>query len=404
MTRLYDSPVVSAAWRQRLQSLFERTQSDPPPDLAPIVRDELQVDLSARYGGLSIPHPFGKGSGQLSCTLPQVQADVAAGLAFIVLKTVIAEGPGGERTMEAWTIPQTRMRVEQLEVGDGRIGWTVTWKGRGWAGSLDQYLEFFAAAIEVARESDVPVVPSVKYHLPAGEELRVEEYQHTTERLLAVWDRAGCGGDMLLEKDFSPTLAGDQRARDQERILDWLVTVPKLVHAAAPGRVRLGIKVMNALFDDEFQVEMMRVLSERADPPPAFLVAFNRLFDAERQVAYGGWELSDRNLRVLDAARHALPPLPPLPPLSGTGNICSGRMMLEYAVRGCENGQLHTFFQLPLSQYTAAGGSRTVRALHTLLLHPKEGLVVWLRHMHEAGKLDARDGVVHFLDLVDAAR
>src|SRR5256886_7046226 len=33
------------------------------------------------------------------------------------------------------------------------------------------------------------------------------------------------------------------------------------------------------------------------------LVCFNRLFDAEQGVAYGGWDLSARNLRVLDAVR-----------------------------------------------------------------------------------------------------
>ena len=78
--------------------------------------------------------------------------------------------------------------------------------------------------------------------------------------------------------------------------------------------------------------------------------------------------------------------------------------MVEYALRGCESGQLHTFFQVPLSEYTAAAGSRTSRALHSLMLHPTEGIVVWLRHLHETGALDPRDGMVHFVDLVDRAR
>jgi hypothetical protein len=125
------------------------------------------------------------------------------------------------------------------------------------------------------------------------------------------------------------------------------------------------------------------------------------LFDPDLRIAYGGWDLSERNLRVLDLARKLLPQLPHL---SATGNICSGRIMVEYARRGCENGQLHTFFQVPLSEYTAVGGSRTSRALHTLMLHPTEGLAVWLRHICEMGGLDMRDGVVHFLDLADGAR
>jgi hypothetical protein len=205
-----------------------------------------------------------------------------------------------------------------------------------------------------------------------------------------VWKKAGPGGAMLLEKDFSPTLAGDDRARQGETILRWLASVPRLVEQTAPGQTRLGIKLMNALFDDAFQVDMVGAAMQAR---PAFLVAFNRLFDPVRQVAYGGFDLSDRNLRVLDAVGAM--------DLSfcATGNICSGRMMVEYALRGAESGQLHTFFQLPLSEYTATGGSRTARALHTLMLHPEEGLVVWLWHLNQTGELPERDGAVHFSDL-----
>ena len=400
MIDLPQLPRVSAQWGGRLLRLLESTRDDPQ-DLPDRVRDELDVDLTARYAGLAIRHPFGKASGQLSCTLHQVAADVEAGLAFVVLKTVIAESPDGRRSMEEWSVPETRMRVEPRIAPDGRRGWTVTWTGRGWSGSLGDYLEFFAGALDIARPRDVPVIPSVKYHLPSGgEPVCIAEYRHTTQCLLAVWDRAGCGGPMVLEKDLSPTLAGDERAQQRDTVLRWVEEIPRLVDAAAPRTTRLGIKLMNALFDDAFQLEIVRSAAERADPRPAFLVVFNRLFDRERGLAYGGWELSDRNLRVLDLLRYAQPSLEHLPPLCATGNICSGRVMVHYAMRGCESGQIHTFFQLPLSQYTATGGSRSARALHTLLLHPTEGLAVWLRHLNEAGLLEERGGKVCFLDLV----
>jgi hypothetical protein len=151
---------------------------------------------------------------------------------------------------------------------------------------------------------------------------------------------------------------------------------------------------MNALFDDDFQVEMTRVAAAAS---PAFLVAYNRLFDPVKKLAYGGFDLSERNLRVLDLLR-ATPGLR-LPPLSATGNITSGRMMVEYARRGAENGQLHTFFQVPLSEYTATRGGRTARALHTLMFHPEEGIVAWLWHLNEEGLLEERNGTIHFLDL-----
>src|SRR2546429_8763839 len=122
-----------------------------------------------------------------------------------------------------------------------------------------------------------------------------------------------------------------------------------------------------------------------------WLVWFNRLFDAARGVAYGGWDLSDRNLRVLETqlTSHASAGTPGL---SGTGNVCSGRMILEYARRGCESVQLHTFFQLPLSQYPATQGSRTQRALHALVFHPNDGLIAGLLELEAAGGREGGGG------------
>ena len=396
--KLSGLPKFSQASRAKLDAVVRRTAGDPTADLADVVREELHVDLATQYGGMPIPHPFGKASGQLSCTLSQVDDDVKAGMAFVVLKTVIAEDATGARSMEAWTVRDTRMHVEERLSTSGRTGWTVTWTGRGWSGTLGEYLTFFEGALTAAKDAGIPVIPSVKFHLPAaGEPYRTDEYRHTTTQLLDVWDRAGPPGAMSLEKDFSPTLAGDDRAADLDGVLRWLQDVPGLIEAAAPGRLRLGVKVMNAVADDDFQLEMLDTLIGRATPPPAYLVVFNRLFDRAQGVAFGGWDLSYRNLRILAAARERGMALPPL---SATGNICSGRVMLEYALLGCENGQLHTFFQLPHREYTATAGSRSARALHTLLLHPLEGLVPWLWHLHESGRLERSDGVLRFRDTI----
>ena len=99
-------------------------------------------------------------------------------------------------------------------------------------------------------------VPSVKYHLPRlGEPFRTEEYRHTTERLCRAWGAE----ELPLEKDFSPTLAGNELADEQEQILRWLREVPGQVRAAAGATpVRLALKLMNARFDDAFQLEMLR--------------------------------------------------------------------------------------------------------------------------------------------------
>jgi hypothetical protein len=373
----------------RLADDFRRFGRAMPPDPAAHIREAYGIDLAARYLGYAIPHPIGKGSGQLSLNADQLETDRAAGLAFSVLKTVIAEDEAGDRTMAAWAIHETRMRVERRSAADGREGWTVTWKGRGWDRSFEDYLALVRLAGDLTRSGGLLAVPSVKYHLPRLEEpFRDAEYRHTTGAIVEAWG----GGDVPLEKDFSPTLAGDALADERARILRWLREVPARVRSAAgPARLRLALKLMNARFDDAFQREMMAAAGG-ADA----LVCFNRLWDPTAAVAYGGWDLSERNLRVLRQTRGTGPAR------VGTGNVCSGRLVLDYARAGCESVELHTFFQLPLAEYPATEGSRTQRALHALLFHPADGLVSGMLALERAGVLHRRAGELRFLDLVDA--
>jgi hypothetical protein len=363
---------------------FERFKRELPRDFPAHVQEVYGIDLTARYLGETIPHPIGKGSGQLSLNEGQLEVDAAAGLAFVVLKTVIAQDAAGAQSKAAWAIHEAKMKVERRGGG-----WTVTWKGRGWDRSFDEYLALARVAGDLTRAGQLLVVPSVKYHLPRLDEpFKEAEYAFTTRALAAAWREPL----LLLEKDFSPTLAGDALAGEQAQILRWLREVP--THIRAQAAVRLAVKVMNARFDDAFQVEMMRAAGS-ADT----LVVFNRMFDSKHGVAYGGLELSERNLRVLDGMPKGLPEL------SGTGNVHSGRMILEYARRGCESVQLHTFFQLPLEEYTATDGSRTQRVLHQLVFHPADGLIAGMLDLEAEGALERRGGELHFLDLAaDAHR
>jgi hypothetical protein len=149
---------------------------------------------------------------------------------------------------------------------------------------------------------------------------------------------------------------------------------------------------MNARFDDAFQIEML----EAAGSADA-LVVFNRLWDQAHAVAFGGFDLSERNLRVLAQARQRGMRTPPL---VGTGNVCTGRILIEYARLGCESVQLHTFFQLPLPEYPATEGSRPQRALHVLLFHPIDGLIAGMLDLETKGLLERKNGELTFLDLL----
>lgn len=381
------NPQLPRQLRSRLVMDFERFKRGLPADVPAHARERYRVDLTGSYAGRRVRVPFGKASGQLSMTAPEVRADAEAGLGFVVLKTVIAQDAAGTRSMEAWAVHESAMRVEPMVAASGRAGWTVTWKGRGWDRSFEDYLALYREALVIAAEALMPVAASVKYDLPvAGVPFREAEYDYTTRALAEVG-----GPEMILEKDFSPTLAGDARAGARQTVLRWLRDAPALVKCRAP--LTLGLKLMNALMGDDFQVEMLRAAAD--NPDVDFVVLFNRLFDPERSVAYGGWDLSDRNLRVLDLYTSNFGPLG----FCATGNICSGRMMVEYALRGATSGQIHTFFQLPLGEYPALEGDRTARALHALLYHPEDGLIAWLAHLGETGSLAPRQGLLHFLDI-----
>jgi hypothetical protein len=228
----------------------------------------------------------------------------------------------------------------------------------------------------------------VKYHLPHGDEpFRDTEYRFTTARLAQAWGT----GPLLLEKDFSPTLAGDERSGERHAILRWLTEVPDRVRTAAPDSARIALKLMNARFDDDFQLEMVGAAGS-ADA----LVVFNRLWDAAAGVAYGGWDLSDRNLRVLERLRSAGTPHPPL---SGTGNVVTGRVVAAYARAGCTSVQVHTGFQLPRPEYPGEAGSRPALLLHRLLFDPHDGLIACMLELEEQGVLERTRRELRFLDL-----
>jgi hypothetical protein len=389
--RLRGAPRIGERFARQLAGDFERFRDGLPRPLEAYVLSTYGIDLESDYGGLTLKNPFGKASGQLSLARHQVEKDAEAGLGFVVLKTVIAQDRSGEQTMHEWAIPETRMLVERIRGRSGVDGWTVTWKGRGWFDTFEAYLQFFDEALTVGGGASMPVVPSVKYHLPTPEEdlWKEEEYTFTTVALVEIWAKHHGARPMPLEKDFSPTLAGSERAAQQAKILEWLGTVSGLIHRAAPGRISVGLKIFNTLFEDSFQLRMLDVVhaipwgEERCD----FLIYANRLFDPAKKfedkvgVAYGGPDLSDRNLAALErflSAQFETPGGFELLPVGATGDIHSGRLAAEYLLRGASSFQMHTLFQLPDAEFAMRSGSKTDKALHHLLFHPEEGFLAWI--------------------------
>src|SRR5207237_8587397 len=118
--------------------------------------------------------------------------------------------------------------------------WLVRCKGPGRAPTLGGSLGLVRSGRDVTRAAGPLVVPSVKYHLPRLDEpFRDAEYRHTTGRLARAWGTP----PLLVEKDFSPTLAGDALADDRAQILRWLREVPGRIRAASPLPVRVAAKL-----------------------------------------------------------------------------------------------------------------------------------------------------------------
>jgi hypothetical protein len=312
--------------------------------------------------------------------------------------------------MEAWAIKESRMVAEPItSIRTGASGWTITWRGRGWWQSFEDYLDLVRQGVALGLAKRMPVIPSVKYHLPGQDEShwREDEYQHTTQSLLQAWRDGGGSEPMPIEKDFSPTLAGSDLAGQRATVLTWLRRVPALIRAAAPRQVLIGLKLFNTLDEDAFQFAMLREVHENVQPD--FLVYANRLFDPGRAfdglqgVAYGGPDLSDRNLSMLTELRDwqvagssGAKPLE----ISGTGNICSGRLAMEYALRGCTSFQIHTLFQLPAEEFSMRRGSKVQKAVHRLYFDPSEGFIIWAAHAaRRLGLCADGGGTIRFLDL-----
>src|SRR5262245_38003680 len=89
-------PDVPVPLLRQIATDVERFAHDGlPHPLEPYLLETYRVDVSSVYAGLPIRNPWGKASGQLSMTLAQVEEDAAAGLGFVVLKTLIAEDAAG---------------------------------------------------------------------------------------------------------------------------------------------------------------------------------------------------------------------------------------------------------------------------------------------------------------------
>ncbi len=376
-------------------SLHQRLERDyhlSAPDEMPSAGEghglgEYDLEVAGEFCGLPLRNPFGRAGGPFSRNLHQVRDDAEAGLGFVTLTPVAACDKEGASLIQDWAALKSNPSLDEI---DGGKDHTLTWLHCGWYENFETWLKFLRSCLEIGARQRIPIIPSVHFPVRPDGEGDPEVFRFTVRSLQEVWH--GIHPDLPLRFEM---IVADGHKGTRSSMLRQLSSASRLVRRSAtrPQNLRIGLKIPNAKFQDEFQVEMLQsVGSETAQPD--FLVLFGRFLEQRRNqiVSSGGPSLCDRNLRTLDAWINQTPTRPSIP-FTALGHITSGRTMVEYALRGAGSGQIHTLLQLPDACYRMKDGHRTRRALHELAFHPQDGLVAAMLHLREVS------GVRRFLDI-----
>ena len=396
-----DEVAIESRHSYSLSDDFDSGEVAPAKDLSPRILEKYGVDLTGEYAGVSLYHPFGKAAGQLSLNEKQVISDRDSGLAYTVLKSAVGVTESGEVGIDDWQKSAPEMMLEPRKARDGRTGWTVTWKGRGWDKGFGAYIEFYRESLR--QNPGYLVIPSLMVDVTDAARAR-QQASHCITELFEIHGRNASVGNFVIEIDISPTLFLLPDADKDEKVIEMVTTSVDAFRSALESKGRCVIKLPNASRGAEFQANLAKAGLEAGGNRVAALIVGNRLFDpdsefkGQRGIAYGGYDLSNANLETLDRFRADSIRVD----IAGTGNICSGRMMAEYAIRGCKSGQIHTFFQLPPNSYRApaSSGGRTWRALRELLYHPDDGLISTILKLERSGKLARSNDILRFRDLL----
>lgn len=355
------------------------------------VLDRFGLDLTAAYFDQPMANPIVVASGQKSLANRHLDECAAAGWGGTVLKTFIGEDRDGHCSMVEWRKPPytpTRIHFESDDAQQERG--IVVWTGRGATQDWTEYQRFAAHGLEVAGQTGLVVIASMKANFPRpGEAWLEDEWTFTTQQLLNL-------GYRLFEIDFSPTLGASDRAAAPDTVLDWYRTSPALMRRAAReiGReIVIYSKIMNLEFGFEFQQAMIQAAIEGGCDG---VVIANRFFRPDLKAAYGGPQLKERNLRLIRQVRQddlRLLNGRPLP-IVATGGVYTGRDALQYLLLGADCVELLSFImQADLLKKDDTTGvlnpyGKDVKrfnefdaVLYKLLLHPEDGLIAGLLHI-----------------------
>jgi len=385
----------------KLRQDFKGLRTQTALELSNHVLKNYGIDITGNYAGIKIAHPFGKAAGQLSMTSGHIKADFENGLAFSVMKSAVGVTVDGDIGIDGWERSAPKMIVESRTSKDGRDGWTVTWKGRGWDKGFTAYADFYSDVLAM----DTPghyTFPSLMVDV-TDRDRAIDQCSFCLKQLTEIHEKIGSKNPFTIEIDISPTLNLLPGAENDDTFRQFAVNSVAAFYHGLPEPHKFIVKIPNADRGPEFQLQLVKDSIEEGKERLAGIIIGNRLFDPKGEfegqvgIAYGGWDLSNANLETLDLMLKEKINVP----LIATGNIGTGRMMVEYALRGCTAGEIHTFFQLSPSSYRApkGDGGRIWRAMREIMFHPDDGLIAIMLKLETASLLTAKNEILYFSDL-----
>ncbi len=395
--------LIPARLRSRLERDYDFYASDELPSAwEQYVLEEYELDVGATFAGLPVKNPFGRQSGPFSKNLVQVRDDALAGLGFVVLKTVAACDAAGAQVIQDWNILRAEPTLQEIEEKGGQKTFSLTWTECGWHENLEAYLRFMRASFELGASHRMVIAPSLRFPVHTTIASRSAALRHTLHVMLETWHSLHPDRPMPLELNVLPDGPRPSRSSQRLALQRALSSAPRILRAETPvtSQLHLGLKVPNADEPETFQLRLLHAALHGATKPD-FLVLSNRFLrpagrrNARFLQSSGGPTLAARNLRVLDEWRtrhHGQAPTP----FSALGHIVTGRVAVEYALRGATSLQLATALELPDSACRRKEGTRGQRAMHELIFHPRHGLVAAMLHVREQTGLHAFRDLAEF--------
>jgi dihydroorotate dehydrogenase len=350
-------------FEKKLRELNEYYLENPIDEKFPeIVKDQLGIDLRAKYGNFILTHPVLVAPGQLTREKWQIERIKKAGYSGCVLKSLVGEDENGNCSMIEYRKKMTYLKTVYEEFDKEGAFPVIIWDGRADNRSMEEYLNF-AKDVFNFNDSNFLIVASILCHLPEpGEKFKEEEWIYTTKKLYEI-------GYRIFEIDFCPGLKNEKEIVMKENILRIYREIPQIIKKIS-SEISVFPKILNLDYGIDFQV---KIVEEAIKGKSDGVIIGNRIFRKDINSAWGGSILRERNLKVIKEVKRAFPDFS----ISGTGGIYTGRDILNYLRAGSDNVQILSYILGKVKKpFIKQKGDKFEKVLYELFFNPENGFLV----------------------------